>query len=528
MQGGAAPPARVRGASVFRIVQASGLPLTVWLRRAAFVIAVLLLPALAHAAPRSQAFAWPGPAAADTAAGDSSRPVIAVEALQFFNYTLFLDPAPNVATKEFALLYNGVPDTNIGPGRVRGMFHLIYQRSGGPQSGETSMGHGWSTDLIHWTVDTLAFTIDSTAWNAKHVWSPSLVHFEGKDYLFYTGVDANDDQRIGFASTAILDTSNTIWDPQRVMVLEASRTNWAVPDPATYVGQTQFRDAFVMNDPEHPSQLLMFYSAHDSVDFKLGQGGLVVGLARSAPHDPTSWTDLGYYKGTHRSITKVGQLEGPHVFPARGTNTGWRLMYSNAGTPPGENGSTTIRFEPLLPGASLADTSLAAWGAPVVLRTYLSNNNITYGWSSSEYLRVGGVDYLGGFTAWGPVMQGIALTRMTWTGDNFTLNRPFVTAVDEHRSPTRGLTLEVRDEVRRAGRVTFHVDSPLTIDARLELYDAQGRRVQTVFAGALPQGRSQHVWDLSALDGGRVASGMYFARLAFAGGVRATPVAVIR
>ena len=51
-----------------------------------------------------------------------------------------MDPAPNVVTKEFAFFYTSIPDTNIGYGRVRGLFHLIYQRSGGPQSHEITFG----------------------------------------------------------------------------------------------------------------------------------------------------------------------------------------------------------------------------------------------------------------------------------------------------------------------------------------------------------------------------------------------------
>src|SRR5206468_2642303 len=100
-----------------------------------------------------------------------------------------------------------------------------------PQSAETTFGHAWSQDLIHWAVDTLAFAVDSTAWNVQHVWSPSIVRHGSKHYLFYTGVDAHDDQRIGYASTDLLDTTDTVWDPARVMVWEAGDTKWAVPKP---------------------------------------------------------------------------------------------------------------------------------------------------------------------------------------------------------------------------------------------------------------------------------------------------------
>ncbi len=473
-------------------------------------------------------FAGPRAVFIDTIPADSGRPVIVVQAEQFPRYSFFLDPAPTVATKEFSMFYNGIPDTNIGPGRVRGMFHLIYQRSGGTQQAETAFAHAWSPDLVTWSVDTLAFTVDTTAWNSAHVWSPSLVHFAGKDYLFYTGVDAQEDQRIGYASTSRLDTSNTVWDPARVMVWEAPRTQWAVPDPWTYFGQTQFRDPFVIPDPDQPDRLLMFYAAHDSIDFRAGQGGLMVGVARSEPGNAGVWTDLGYYPSTHKKITKVGQLEGPHVFPVNGTSAGWRLMYSNAGTPPGERGNSTIRFESIVPGASLADTSLGSWQAPQVLKTYLGGDPTVFGWSGSEHLRVGGVDFLAGFTAWGPFDQGIAISRLQWLGDDFTLGQPTVSVVNEYRSPARGVQMRVLDDSRRAGRVTFELDSPLELEARLDVFDAQGRSVRSLLAGPLVRGRSSVHWDLTRRDGGAVASGMYFVRLSFAGGVRAAQIPVVR
>src|SRR5262245_13438878 len=161
------------------------------------------------------------------------------DVLQGFDFTLFIDPNTDVFTKEFAFFYNTVPDTSVDHYGHRDLFHLIYQRSGGPQALETSFAHAWSEDLYHWVVDTLAFGTDTTAWNALHVWSPSLVEHEGKVYMFYTGVDANDDQSIGYASTALLDTTNTVWDPERVQVLRATDTRWAVADAPVYSSKTQ-------------------------------------------------------------------------------------------------------------------------------------------------------------------------------------------------------------------------------------------------------------------------------------------------
>jgi hypothetical protein len=474
---------------------------------------------------------WPGPARAG-----ADTPLTSVNSEIHPTYSVFHDPDGDVSVKEFAFFHNVVshldtlstPDTTIITVSVRDLFHLIYQRSAGLHIAERTFGHAWSADLLHWTVDTLAFAVDTTWWNREHVWSPSLIEANGRTYMFYTGVDEQQDQRIGFASTAVLDTSNTVWDPARVMVWEAGDTHWAVPDPPVYSGQTQFRDAYVMPDPEHAGCLLMYFDAHDSVDFALNQGGLVVGVARSDPGSVERWTDLGYFPSTLRSVTHIGQLEGPHVFSVNGTGTGWRLMFSNAGSPPGENGNTTIRFESLAPGESPADTTPAHWSAPIITEQYLNNAPTTFGWSGSEELHVSGADYLGGFTAWQLGASGIAFTRVNWNGSDFTLGAPSVTSVDEYRSPARGVRLVLAGSDPRARAVTFLIDSPDALAAKLDVFDVLGRRIATPFAGTLARGRTPVAWPLERRDGGRVANGVYFARLTFAGGNRTAQVVVAR
>jgi hypothetical protein len=435
-------------------------------------------------------------------------------------YSVYYDPDPDVAVKEFAFFHDVV--------RQRDLFHLIYQRSGGLHSAERTFGHAWSGDLLHWVVDTLAFAVDPTWWNRRNVWSPSLIEWNGRTYMFYTGVDDQEDQRIGYVSTAVLDTSNTVWDSPRVMVWEAANTHWAVPDPPVYGGQTQFRDCYVTHDPEHPGCLLMYYDAHDSTDAKLNRGGLVVGVARSDPGSVDTWHDLGYFPSTLPSVTNIGQLEGPHIFSANGTGTNWRLMFTNAGSPPGEYGQSTVRFESLAPGESPADTTPAHWSAPVILQQYLNNEPASFGWSGSEELRVGRVDYMGGFMAWSPGATGIAFARVSWNGSDFTLGAPSVTSVDEVRSPAHGVTLSLADWSPDAPRVTFVIDSPVALAAKLEVFDAQGRRAATPFDGTLARGRNTVTWELVTREGAEVMSGVYFARLGFAGGSRTVQMAVAR
>ena len=470
------------------------------------------------------------------AARGQGTPPIAIDSEIHPTFSVFHDPDGDVSVKEFAFFHNVVPyrDTVVTPEdttivtRVRDLFHLVYQRSGGLHIAERTFGHAWSADLLHWAVDTLAFAVDSTWWNRHHVWSPSLIEANNRTYLFYTGVDDQEDQRIGYVSTAVLDTTNTVWDSPRVMVWEAADTRWAVPDPPLYSGQTQFRDAFVMHDPEHPGSLLMYYNAHDSVDFQLGRGGLAVGVARSDSASVDTWHDLGYFPNTLRGVTGLGQLEGPHVFSANGSGTSWRLMFSNAGSPAGERGGTTNRFEALAAGESPADTTASHWSTPVILRDYLNGAPTSFGWSGSEHLHVAGVDFLGGFTAWSPGASGIAFTRMFWNGANFTLGAPTVVAVDEYRAPTRGVTLALVEWSPRTHEVRFRIDAPLELAAKLEVFDAQGRRIAVPFEGMLARGPANVTWSLTARDGARVANGVYYARLRFAGGHRTVPVIVAR
>jgi sucrose-6-phosphate hydrolase SacC (GH32 family) len=476
------------------------------------------------------ALAWCGDRAYAQDGGNVLNTVVEVHP----TFSVFHDPDGDVSVKEFAFLRNVVsyPETTVTEDsisiqmRLRELYHLVYQRSGGLHILERTFGHAWSADLVHWSVDTLAFAVDTTWWNRKHVWSPSLVESGGRTYMFYTGVDEQDDQRIGYASTAMLDTTNTVWDPARVLAWQASDTRWAVVDPPIYLGETQFRDAYVMHDPEHPGCLLMYYGAHDSLDAKLNRSGIMVGVARSDSGSADVWHDLGYFPGTNRSITKVGQLEGPHVFSVDGSGTGWRLMYTNAGSPPGENGSTTIRFLALAPGESPADTTPSHWSAPITLVSYLNGAPTSFGWSGSEELHMPGADLLGGFTAWSPGASGIAFTRVLWNGDQFTLGAPSVTSVDEYRSPARGVRLSLVDVGPRPTAVSLVIDAPLELSARLDVFDVQGRRVATPFKGQLARGRTSVAWPLTSRDGVRVASGMYFVRLAFEGGNRTLQLTV--
>jgi hypothetical protein len=272
----------------------------------------------------------------------------------------------------------------------------------------------------------------------------------------------------------------------------------------------------------------MVYDAHDSVDARLGQAGTVVGVARSDPGSVDTWHDLGFFPSTLPSVTNIPQLEGPHLFPVNGTGTQWRLMFTNAGSPPGEFGQSTVRFESLVPGGSPADTTPAHWGTPVILQQYLNGEPASFGWSGSEELRIPDADYLAGFTAWSPGASGIAYTRVVWSGSDFTLGAPSVTSVDEVHPRFRGVELRIAGRSPAAATATFAIDTPEALPATLEIFDTQGRRRATPFDGTLARGHNTVTWDLKTSDGARAANGLYFARLRFAGGSRSVAVPVAR
>jgi hypothetical protein len=117
---------------------------------------------------------------------------------------------------------------------------------------------------------------------------------------------------------------------------------------------------------------------------------------------------------------------------------------------------------------------------------------------------------------------------VVWSGSEFTLGAPSVTSVDEVRSPARGVRLGLAGWSPSAGEVTFLIDSPIELAAKLDVFDAQGRRVATPFVGTLARGRNAVAWGLLTREGAPVANGVYFARLGFAGGNRTVQVAVAR
>lgn len=456
-----------------------------------------------------------------------------------YNSVLFADPNSHVSTKDFAFHFNHHLPASTGPA----LFHLMYIRHLDPSGAEPALAHAWSSDLLSWKVDTVAFlpiNSPSERWDRFSVWAPSVVVHGDSTFMFYTGVDAKQDQSIGYASTLDFDTCNTAWTRHDHPTWSVEQTNWTSRRRVPPGLGRQCRDPYVFRHP-NPDSMGVYFLVFVAVDSAHADPfSQAVGVARNRiPGSLTSWIDLGYYRSTDATRTGFGQLEGPILIPDKGSPTGWLLMFSNAGPP---SGNVTARFVRQTAGAAPWDTTLisasSSWSTPPsTLYKYLGDEPTVFGWEGTEYLRVSkDVEYLAGFTAFGiaggAAVQGIAISRLNWNaegdGRTFSLGAGSVTAVDAVGSSTAGVRMSFLEFRPRAHRVSWRLTLPTRMPVRLEIYDVMGRSRRRLVDGVLPGGTSIVTWDTDDDDGAVVSSGMYYARLSFEGGVRLTTMPIIR
>ncbi len=422
--------------------------------------------------------------------------------------------------KDFAFYYNLVPTSDpLHP--WKGLFHLVYIRAkAGASASDSALAHAWSEDLRNWRVDTHAFAPrHDGGWDDQKVWAPSIVQVGNLYYMFYTGVDATNDQRIGYATTSLLDTTNTVWQRQSNWVYSADSTGWA---DATSEGwdppQQQFRDPWVMLDPDNPGRYLLFNVGQDKnygADRRM-----VVGGARNRSGTMERWEDQGSYRATDYNHTAVTSVESPLVARDSSGTGAWRIYFANAWWDlPGYNSTFFVTESP---GFSVADTTLGRWPGRDSLYYYLGNNPSVVAWQASEHLQFGNIHLFAGWNG-----SGIAITRTYWNGNNFVIGYPDLTAV-EGDAPRDGVRFFVADLRPGTPSIRFVLDSLVPITPRLVVYDLAGRRVKTLTDGRALQGRQEIRWDGRDGQGTRVATGMYFARLTGAGAARVLRVPLVR
>lgn len=420
---------------------------------------------------------------------------------------LFRDPDPNVYPHDFAFYYNSVPDTANHEHPWKSVFHLFYIRAVPALQADSIIAHAWCEALGGpWTVDLDAFRPSGKGWDSKKVWAPSIQFINGKYYMFYTGVDDNGDQSIGYATTPVLGTTDIQWTRRSEPVYSARNTSWADTIGHEIPGLVAFRDAFVMPDPDSTGRYLMFNSGEDRQNFPHH----TVGVARNVAGTLDSWTDLGSYPATDFPHSGITRVESPLVVRDSLTKS-WRMFVANADYD--LQGFSSTVFLTQLEDHPLVDTRDTVWPGSDSLYRYVDGNVEVAGWQACEHLQIGPVHFFAAYI--GP--DGIGITRMQWddAARRFIFVHPNNLGVGPGASA--GAAPDVRFRVSswapRADRVQFALDSDAALRVGVAVYDLSGRRVRTLAADRMLQGHAELTWDCRDDRGARVGSGMYFARL---------------
>lgn len=414
----------------------------------------------------------------------------------------------------------------------------FYDRNGvhylpHPELNEKNIGHAWTSALDPWQdtpIDTAAIVVRANKFDELHVWAPTIVRLGATFHMFYTGVKADqsgkEHQRIGVATSTDLNT----WTQSNSVVLSAPDVPWVSKNPkwAPYRGAQQFRDPYVMEDPAHAGQWLMYFVALDSLNASPDttvQLRLAVGVARST--DLIHWTALpkpfcSTERPTIPSVSTSAQIiESPHVFRRNGR---WWMPYTVD--------QDTVFFETSA-SADPADTVAAHWNGPIGLQSVSQEHPapLQY-WHATEHLGSGANEYLAAFNDNASSIDVMGV----FAPDNPSLDslklgcptNPPPAGVGDGSGARRELRLVVTRVQWGAGDVGLRLELPSRMPVRLAVYDVAGRRRATLLDREMPAGVTNLKWNGSADAGSRVASGMYFIRLTCAKGARASKVVMLR
>jgi hypothetical protein len=434
---------------------------------------------------------------------------------------MYFDPNPSIYPKDFAFVYNSVPNPTDPIHPWKGVFHLFYIRNKAGQ--DSILAHAWTDSLGKaWSVDTMAFRPSGHGWDAKKCWAPSIRQIGNLTYMFYTGVDSVDNQSIGYATTPMLGTTNITWTRNSSPAYTSFDTGWADQEGHEIEGVLAFRDPFVMPDPQHPGRYLMFNAGEDAALSTDEDYAYAIGVARNVPGTLGEWTDLGKYDATDQDNLAVpGALESPLV--VRDSLTGaWRMFVANARYD--DEGYFSTIFLTQSPGDSLTNRAASAWPDRDSLYSYLDEDADVIGWQACEHLQIGQVHFIAAYEG-----NGIGITRMHWDPElqKFLIAYPSIANVSGHAGPS-GVRLSLAELRPVEGKVRFSIESEGVISPRLTVYDVMGRTVRKLGDGRAMQGRAEFAWDCRDETGRPSAAGIYFARLTGAGNDLVIRVPIIR
>jgi hypothetical protein len=193
------------------------------------------------------------------------------------------------------------------------LFHIRGERWTWPVGyREIDLGHAISRDLRTWTPQEPVLPAGPLgAWDESGNWAPDIIEVEGVYYLYYTGSDRNNNQKIGLATST--DLYSWTKHPANPLVEPGP---WSDREMGRDVAG---RDGMVYFDAAG-RRYLMYYTA------TMADGRACLALAGST--DLIHWEDLGpTYIEEDRSYNR---LESAYLVPHEGQ---YYLFYSAKGGP---------------------------------------------------------------------------------------------------------------------------------------------------------------------------------------------------
>ena len=463
-----------------------------------------------------------GRMATESVPGDPPPPPLDPQAGCQARFIEDIYPPAVIQPKDFAFVPGGWSPTGSWT------FHLFYIRqnqlskAGCPEGGciEKNLGHAVSNDLETWTVlDTAAISVRPGQWDSQHVWAPTVIRHGVRYYMFYTGVDDAGDQRIIIATS----TDLVNWEQGGPVIDAANAGSWVEPSPFEFSGSDQLRDPFVMEDPDHPGQWLMYFTAWTK-DYP----GMAAGFVRSRD---VGFTDLvdesegGKAKLERSEQNRASLLESPHVFQRSGK---WWLFFTKPTSPQDTIYAFSTAGSPSNPAAN-------NWSPIVNLRDLVPLNEATAYtfWHGTEHLRIAGAvggsqkEYFAGFN---DSDQSISYTQMQDVPSPllFAGECPDALDVGGAAGGAADWGLRIIGAGASRSRLILEVTLREARRATVAIHDLFGRRIRTIATGPFASGRTLLEWSGEDEGSRPSASGVYFATLTTSQGRRSARVAFLK